>query len=53
MLKQSVHSSLISASLASKFLKENGLLTLSGAAAALDATPGLFRIKDCVPFKTK
>ncbi len=41
MLKQSVYSSLISASLANKFLKENGLLTLAGAAAALDSTPGL------------
>ena len=40
MFKQSVYSSLIAASLASKFLKENGLLTLAGAAAALDATPG-------------
>jgi dihydropteridine reductase len=41
MLKQSVYSSLISASLANKFLKENGLLTLAGAAAALDSTPGM------------
>ena len=41
MLKQSVYSSLISASLASKFLKDNGLLTLAGAAAALEPTPGL------------
>ena len=40
MFKQSVHSTLIAGSLASKFLKENGLLTLAGAAAALDATPG-------------
>ncbi len=43
MFKQSVYSSLISASLANKFLKENGLLTLAGAAAALDATPGKTR----------
>ena len=41
MLKQSVYSSLISASLANKFLKEQGLLTLAGAAAALEPTPGL------------
>ncbi|CAF1408736.1 unnamed protein product, partial [Adineta steineri] len=41
MLKQSVHSTLIAASLASKFLKENGLLTLAGAAAALNPTPGM------------
>ncbi|UJR26228.1 hypothetical protein I4U23_007571 [Adineta vaga] len=41
MFKQSVHSSLIAASLANKFLKENGLLTLAGAAAALDSTPGM------------
>lgn len=40
MFKQSVSSSLISATLASRFLKENGVLTLAGAAAALDATPG-------------
>jgi dihydropteridine reductase len=43
MIKQSVYSSLISASLANKFLKENGLLTLAGAAAALDTTPGSIR----------
>lgn len=41
MLKQSVYSSLVSATLANKFLKENGLLTLAGAAAALDPTPGM------------
>ncbi|CAF2307648.1 unnamed protein product [Rotaria sp. Silwood2] len=41
VFKQSVNSTLIAASLASKFLKENGLLTLSGAAAALDTTPGM------------
>lgn len=43
MFKQSVYSTLLSASLANKFLKENGLLTLSGAAAALDTTPGLIK----------
>ncbi|CAF2095245.1 unnamed protein product [Rotaria magnacalcarata] len=41
VFKQSVNSTLIVASLASKYLKENGLLTFSGAAAALDATPGM------------
>ncbi len=41
MVKQSLYSSLIAASLANKFLKENGLLTLAGAAAALDTTPGM------------
>jgi dihydropteridine reductase len=41
MWKQSVWSSVISASLASKFLKENGLLTLTGSAAALGETPGM------------
>ena len=39
MWNQSVNSSLITASLASKYLKENGVLTLSGAAAALDNQP--------------
>lgn len=43
MFKQSVNSSLIAASLANKFLKETGLLTLTGAAAALDATPGSYK----------
>ncbi|CAK9253476.1 unnamed protein product, partial [Sphagnum jensenii] len=41
MWKQSVWSSLISASLASKHLTESGILTLPGAAAALNATPGM------------
>ncbi|RNA21615.1 dihydropteridine reductase [Brachionus plicatilis] len=43
MWKQSVWSSLISASLAAKYLNENGVLTLPGAAAALDSasTPGM------------
>ena len=40
MIRQSVWSSLIAAKLASKFLNENGLLTLTGANAALDPTPG-------------
>lgn len=41
MWMQSVWSSLISASLASKYLKEGGVLTLTGAKAALEPTPGM------------
>lgn len=41
MIKQSVWSSLIAAKLASKYLKDGGLLTLTGAKAALDPTPGM------------
>ncbi|OBZ84218.1 Dihydropteridine reductase [Choanephora cucurbitarum] len=41
MIHQSVHSSLIAAHLASKYLDQNGLLTLTGALAALEATPGM------------
>lgn len=41
MWKQSVWSSLIAAGLASKYLRPKGVLTLSGAAAALNATPGM------------
>jgi len=41
MIRQSVWSSLIAAKLASKFLNEAGLLTLTGAKAALDPTPGM------------
>ena len=41
MFKQSVNSSLISASLASKLLAEDGVLTLTGAAAAVKPTPGM------------
>lgn len=40
MLKQSVWSSLIATKLAAKFLKDDGLLTLTGAKAALEPTPG-------------
>jgi dihydropteridine reductase len=39
MWKQSVWSSLISSSLASKYLKENGVVGLPGAAAALNTAP--------------
>lgn len=41
MWKQSVWSSLISASIASKYLRPSGVLTLPGAAAALNATPSM------------
>lgn len=40
MWKQSVWTSIIAASLASSHLKEGGLLTLTGAEAALSGTPG-------------
>ena len=41
MWKQSVHSSVISARLASKFLREGGLLVMTGAKAALSGTAGM------------
>lgn len=41
MWKQSVWTSTISSHLATKHLKEGGLLTLSGAKPALDGTPGM------------
>lgn len=41
MIKQSVWSSVISASVASHYLKEGGVLTLTGAKPALAATPGM------------
>ncbi|KAE9555821.1 hypothetical protein FO519_001035 [Halicephalobus sp. NKZ332] len=41
MWKQSVWSSTISARIGSKFLKEGGLIQLTGAAAALDGTSGM------------
>jgi len=41
MWRQSVWSSMISASIAAHFLKDGGLLTLTGANAALQATPGM------------
>lgn len=40
MWKQSMWTSTISSHLATKHLKEGGLLTLAGAKAALDGTPG-------------
>lgn len=41
MWKQSVWSSAISATISSHFLKSGGVLTLTGADAALDGTPGM------------
>ncbi|XP_007443182.1 dihydropteridine reductase [Python bivittatus] len=41
MWKQSVWTSVISSHLATKYLKEGGLLTLTGAKAALAGTPGM------------
>lgn len=41
MWKQSVWSSTIAASIASHYLKEGGFLTLTGAKAALEGTPGM------------
>lgn len=41
MWKQSVWSSTISATIGSKFLKPGGVLTLTGADAALKGTPGM------------
>ncbi|GFR76548.1 dihydropteridine reductase [Elysia marginata] len=41
MWKQSVFPSVITASLASKYLKEGGLITMPGAHPALEATPGM------------
>ncbi|KAJ7326753.1 hypothetical protein JRQ81_016512 [Phrynocephalus forsythii] len=41
MWKQSVWTSTISSHLATKYLKEGGLLTLTGAKAALGGTPGM------------
>lgn len=41
MCQQSIWSSVISANLAAHFLKEGGLLTLTGAIPALEGTPGM------------
>lgn len=40
MWRQSVWSSVISASIAAHHLKEGGVVTLTGAKAALEGTPG-------------
>jgi len=42
MWKQSVWTSVIAAGLGSKYLKDNGVLVLTGAQAALKGTPGKF-----------
>ncbi|XP_076260947.1 dihydropteridine reductase-like isoform X2 [Rhynchophorus ferrugineus] len=41
MWKQSVCSSLVAATLATKYLKENAIVQFTGAKAALDPTPGM------------
>lgn len=41
MWKQSVWSSSISAAVSAKYLKDGGFLSLTGAKAALDSTPGM------------
>ena len=41
MIQQSVFSSVIASKLAAKYLSEDGLLTLTGAKAALEPTPGM------------
>lgn len=41
MIKQSLWSSLIAARLGAKYLTPNGLITLTGAKAALEPTPGM------------
>jgi dihydropteridine reductase len=41
MLKQSVSSSVLASSIASKFLKPGGIIVLTGAKAALGPTPGM------------
>ncbi|KAJ8329701.1 hypothetical protein O5D80_002263 [Batrachochytrium dendrobatidis] len=41
MITQSIYSSVISAKLAATYLKEGGLLTLTGASAATHGTPGM------------
>lgn len=41
MWKQSVWSSVLAANIAAEYLKKGGFLTLTGAKAALEGTPGL------------
>ncbi|SAL95353.1 hypothetical protein [Absidia glauca] len=41
MVKQSVNSSLVASYIAAHYLQTGGLLSLTGALAALDATPGM------------
>lgn len=47
MWKQSVWTSVIAAGLGSKYLKDNGVLVLTGAQAALKGTPGEFSSWNC------
>lgn len=47
MWKQSMWTSTISSHLATKHLKEGGLLTLAGAKAALEGTPGKLHLAAC------
>lgn len=42
MWKQSIWSSIIASKIATIHLKDNGFLSLTGAKAALEGTPGLF-----------
>lgn len=44
MWKQSVWSSVIAAKIASQHLKEGGFLSLTGAKAALEGTPGELKL---------
>lgn len=53
MWKQSVWTSTISSHLASLHLKPGGLLTLAGAKASLDATPGTAETSILTKNKTK
>lgn len=41
LLKQSIWTSVVASSIASKYLKPGGILVLTGAKAALDPTPGM------------
>lgn len=49
MWRQSVWTSATAVHLASKYLKEGGLLQLTGAKAALEGTPGIYRYFVSVP----
>ncbi|KAI7693135.1 Dihydropteridine reductase [Sarcoptes scabiei] len=51
MIKQSVWSSLLASKLASKYLKNNGLLTLTGAKAAMDSTPAVHHLTSSLASK--
>lgn len=49
MWKQSVWSSVIAANIAAEFLKEGGFLSLTGAKAALEGTPGFLLNHNKIP----